>query len=182
MHNHPFIEYLVGLSAHNRRAALAKLRRGLGKTHGEAPEMFPIVLPWLSRQAPPAVQDAYFLVAALFGTWPNHSPAAGNLGDTLRRMAEAQGFASLERRFTALLAAPVEDLPSHLGRVIALARAHREAVNYERLLEDLLAWSRPNHAVQRRWAGRFWVNPQAEPAGTASPARPAAEPKHLKED
>jgi CRISPR system Cascade subunit CasB len=61
-----FIEVLVALYEQEDRAALAALRRGLGKPPGETMEMHPYVVPFtqgLKRKQ----EDAYYLIAALFG-------------------------------------------------------------------------------------------------------------------
>lgn len=72
------------------RAALAALRRGLGKAIGEASEMYPYVVPALPRGIEEWAESCYYLVAALFGSyprsWPRDARHAG-LGSSLRRLA-----------------------------------------------------------------------------------------------
>lgn len=64
-----FITFLQSLVAKEDRGALAKLRRGLGKTPGEAVEMLPLVVPKLPENRT-WEHDAYFLVASLFALHP----------------------------------------------------------------------------------------------------------------
>ena len=87
-----FIEALVELYKQEDRAALAALRRGLGRPPGETIEMHPYVAPFtqgLSRKQ----EDAYYLIAALFGLYPGESWTSSesrqrtNLGASLRWFA-----------------------------------------------------------------------------------------------
>src|SRR5436309_6159743 len=103
------------------RAALAALRRGLGKAVGDAREMYPYVVPALGdvdeRQEP-----AFYLIASLFALHPSIRPRdAGNslnLGASLLQLArkiESEGNKrdGVERRFVALLNAAPHDLAEH---------------------------------------------------------------------
>lgn len=60
------------------RAALAALRRGLGKAPGEAPDVFPVLLPLLpEEQLWPRDESVAYLIASLFAlhplSWPEGS-------------------------------------------------------------------------------------------------------------
>src|ERR1035437_1147702 len=85
-----FAGYLARLAERDDRGALAALRRGLGKEPGEAPEMFPYVVPWLPRQASIWAEQAYYLVASLFGLhskpWNRGPDARSDLGASLERV------------------------------------------------------------------------------------------------
>ncbi len=72
------------------RAALAALRRGLGKGVGEASEMYPYVVPALPRGIEGWGESCYYLIAALFGLYPRPWPREArraNLGVSLRWLA-----------------------------------------------------------------------------------------------
>ncbi|MGZ3668060.1 MAG: type I-E CRISPR-associated protein Cse2/CasB [Ktedonobacterales bacterium] len=157
-----FAEYLASLVKHENRAALAALRRGLGKRPGEAAEMFPYVMPFIGENVPMKRQDDYFLVAALFaahqGTW---TPTEGekrdsNIGASFRRLRAAADSGSIEKRFVALLNAEREDLPEHLRSAVSLLKAHEIPVNWAQLLRDLGGWEWESRSVQRSWAQAFW--------------------------
>jgi len=159
-----FAAWLAGLAEREDRAALAHLRRGLGKPPGTAPEMFPHVVPW-TQTMPDWQADLYYLVAALFALDPRSS-TEGNFGDTCRRThrsirsdrggGDEDGIDSLEHRFVALLNAHPEDLPEHLRHAVALADSHDVGVNWAQLLHDLRYWSHPDRFVQRQWANSYW--------------------------
>lgn len=153
-----FVNELEKLVRREDRAALAALRRGLGKPAGTTPEMYPYVVPL----APERGDDAYYLVAALFAWHPSpwHAPGrSSNLGASMARVARDSGSDSIERRFVAMLNAPGEDLPEHLRHAVGLCRAHEVPVNWLQLLRDLQRWNVPEpgrRQVQRQWAGSFW--------------------------
>ncbi len=161
-----FAQALAGLATDEDRAALAALRRGLGKPPGAAAEVHRYVVPFLPPRAGAREEDACYLVASLFGLHPRHVTGAGdrprNLGGVLRRLAQAGNAQSTERRFMALLNADREDLGPHLRRAIALAKNADLALDYGALLRDILDWDRSDRRVQRRWAGTYWAAPAAD--------------------
>jgi len=157
------------------RAALAALRRGLGKEPGTVPEMYPHVEPYLSG-ASKTEADAAYVVAGLFGIHPvpwtqtDDAPWNTSFGWTLRHIrfrddgGEDEGVA---RRFQAALNCDREALPTHLRQLFSLlhARAPDAPVDWERLFWDIVDWEDPNRCVQRRWAEGFW---RGGPSGAAS--------------
>src|SRR5260370_24336449 len=65
-----FTDYLATLAKQENRAALAALRRGLGKSPDGGAEMFPYVMPFIGENMPARRQDDYFLVASPFPARP----------------------------------------------------------------------------------------------------------------
>jgi CRISPR system Cascade subunit CasB len=173
-----FVEYLQSLVDREACAALAALRRGLGKAPGSVPDLYPYVVPWVPEQGPPWHEEIYYLVSALFALYPenwspedDHEPT--NLGASFRRLADSAGSASTERRFIALLNAARDDLPEHLRHAIALLKAHEIPVDWAELLHDLRDWEHEDRPVQRRWARAFWREPPgsvSSPESTTAPA------------
>lgn len=155
-----FVGSLGKLVEKEDRAALAALRRGLGKRPGEAAEMFPWVAPWFSAEMSQRRQDDYFLVAALFavhqGRWVPSGSGPTNLGASFRVLAARADSGSIERRFVALLNAAQEDLGEHLRHAVSLLKAHEAPVDWAQLLHDLGGWSWESRTVQRAWASAFW--------------------------
>lgn len=154
---------LERLSEREDRAALAALRRGLGKEPGEAPEMFPVLVPLLAGERLwPWHERAAYMVASLYATHPAGWSGEGdgrwdrNLGASLRRLDRERDSAGIERRLASMLNADSDDLGDHLRRAVALLRTSEIPIDWRRLSADLLAWGRPDREVQRRWATSFW--------------------------
>ncbi len=148
-----FVKHLESLR--DDRAALAALRRGLGKPPGTAMEMFPHVIPYVPSEH---AQRACFLVAALFAAYPDAKVWGENLGASFAQLPNRD---SAQRRFVALLRAESDELPTHLRHAIALLKAHDIPISWERLLCDIdaRAWERPQRYVQQQWGRSFWTAP-----------------------
>lgn len=148
------VTHLFELVARDDRAALSRLRRGLGKPPGTDVASFQDVVPYIpEKDEAPSRAWPYFVVAALFASYP----VQGSNGTTV-----ANAFASLpetaarDGRFRALLNTHVADLPSHLRQAVGLIGSKDLTFCWARLLGDLRGWSHPDHSVQRRWARDFW--------------------------
>lgn len=179
-HERRFAAYLESLVAGEDRAALAALRRGLGKEPGTAAEMYPHVVPWLPHGARPWEENAFYLVAALFADhqipWPRSDdrPEATNLGASFARLAAQTASASVEKRFVALLECHRDDLPTHLRHAISLLKSKDVPVDWPRLLRDIRGWDREDRRVQRDWARAFWGHRPSEtqPRDPSTPPAP----------
>ena len=151
---HPFVIYLE--TKRDDRAALAALRRGLGRPPGTVPDMYRYVVPWLADDAPPWREDAYYLIAALFAYHPKDG-GLGNMGDHFAQARDPQGDSTaIERRFTALLAAHPDDLDFYLRQAVSFLKSEEVPVHWHQLLADVMAWGHPERYVQQRWARAFW--------------------------
>ena len=156
-----FISFLQGLAQSDDRAALAALRRGLGRSPGEEPEMHKYVVPWTGREQSRWAADTYYLVAALFAHHPvqwSEQRGASNLGASFARLCNASNMSpeGVERRFTNLLGVDAEDLHLHLRHAVSLLKSKDIPVDWGRLLADLRWWDHEDRWVQRRWAQEFW--------------------------
>lgn len=161
-----FAEHLASLAGRedgDARAALAALRRGLGKAPGEAAEAARYVFPWLQQDASSQQVDAYFLVAALFAThqlsWHRgENDRALNLGGSFRRLAppDSDDGAGAQRRLVALLNAHPEELSRHLRHAVSLLKAHEVPIDWAQLLRDVHEWTYEGRPVQLDWARAYW--------------------------
>jgi len=145
------------------RAALATLKRGLGRPPGTALEMYRYVGPYISPKDPQWIINCYLLVAALFA----HHPLPGGKGSMGSVMAEVKSrmdSESVEKRFLALLNAHHDDLPRHLRHAVSLANSKEVPVNWRQLLKDIKNWNNYHRFVQKQWARDFW-SWKNEPAG-----------------
>lgn len=161
------IKYLRGLERQQNRAALANLRRGLGKPPKSVIEMYPYLGQFLSYESKQNYETAVFIVAALFAYYPDALGNAGNLGASLRELSDKEKknrppdekvSKSLEQRFVALLNAEAEDLPDYLRQIIGLLKSKEIAVNWNRLFKDVKNWNNDSRYVQNAWARSFWGN------------------------
>lgn len=150
-HESPFVKSLEKLAFDNNRAALAKLRRGLGKKEGTA-EMYRYVVPFLDPEKKSGTEQ-FFLIASLFALHPK--PTRGvSMGKVFRAMAEKS--ASVEKRFEQLLSVDVDDLDGHLRQAVSLAKSKGVSIDFHQLLYDVKGWDHPDRYVQLRWALDFW--------------------------
>lgn len=160
-----FAAWLQGLVQAEDRAALAALRRGLGKEPGTASEMYRYVMPWISADTSWRDEQNYYLVAALFAwhqvSWVGSLDQRGrsNFGASFKRLLNATESDSMNRYFTALLNSQRAELPHRLRRTVGLLHAHDIPVDWARLLRDLRGWESPSRWVQRQWAQAFWGAP-----------------------
>ena len=166
-----FTDHLRQLVMREDRAALAALRRGLGKPPGRAAEMFPYLVPWVRPGASPEEEGALYLVASLVALHPEPVLQRGegeptNMGFSCAELRRRSESGSEETRFVALLNAEREDLDHHLLRAVSLLRAHRVGWDWAQLIRDLGWWSNPNRRVQRAWARAYWAR-EADAADAA---------------
>jgi len=151
---HPFITYLEGLS--ENRAALAALRRGLGKPAGSTPETFPYVVPFLPKPIKPWMEETCYLIASLFALHPV-SAQSGNMGKHFAQTQDpAEREQAVERRFSTLLAAHPDDLPFYLRQAVSYLKSKDVPVNWHQLIRDIYNWDHPDRFVQHSWANAFW--------------------------
>jgi CRISPR system Cascade subunit CasB len=155
-YEHSFVTHLETLR--EDRAALAKLRRGLGKKPGQAPEMFPFVIPFVHQTKGSWQEEVHYMVASLFGFHPE-STTEGNMGKHFAQLRNQMPDATAtERRFTALLAAHPEELDVYLRQAVGLLKSKEIPINWHRLMWDILSWNDPEKRVRvhKWWAGEFW--------------------------
>ena len=156
---HPFVNHLYSLGEKQNRGALAALRRGLGQPPGTVADMYRYIVSWLPNNVSRREESAYYLVAALYALHPK-STSTGNLGEHLVRTRKKDGDDALERRFTALLSAHVEDLPDYLRQAVSFLKSKDEPINWDQLFRDLRSWDAPDRRVQKEWARSFWKTAQ----------------------
>lgn len=174
------VAYLLNLHArieqdNSARAALAELRRAAT----EDPHYDHRALAFVGRFVPPDASDwrvdAHLLTATLFAQYvqgqvpplpdadrlPRRARRTPTLGMSARLLRETlerenKGAESFNRRFTAVLDAPAEDLPVRLRRLVALLKSYDVPIRFDQLLEDLCNWKRHRRRVARVWAEDYW--------------------------
>jgi CRISPR type I-E-associated protein CasB/Cse2 len=154
----------------------AALRRNVGRTLSEARGVV-----WFYRLLDPRARanpEIAFLVATLMGL--NDFPAAGDFGDSMRRLAAAHRPEAVERRFCLFLDSQLGladgrragggELVYRLRRLVRLAASKGIGLDWARLLVDLRQWTRPDRRVQRRWAESFYAQREDCAPGPAAGA------------
>lgn len=171
---HAFAEYLYSLSDRQDRGALAALRRSLQDPMGMSAAACPYVVPFLPKEPDIYRERAYFLVGALYALAGTHANGV-SVGDAFRRIqvdasTDGKDNPSTRARFVALLDAHPDDAAEHLRHLASLARARDVALDWEKLLRDLLGLRHPERRVQRAWAHDFWgrTSPPDDLAGSPS--------------
>lgn len=157
-----FVAMLGELAARQDRAALATLRRALGKPPGTVVEIFTYVVPYLPNEADERSAWPFFVVAPLYALHPVDWPANDgsrwrNFGASVALLQRRQErpSAGLQERFRRLLAAEREELPEQLRRLLTLFVPYQVPVSWLDLLGDLERWDHPERLVQREWARAF---------------------------
>lgn len=153
--NNSLITHLMELVNKEDRGALAALRKGLGKEPGDVPEMFEHVIPFIPSGMTLDRENAFFLMASLFASYPNRC-GRGDMGATFRSISNATNSDSIEKRFVGLLKCHRDDLPDHLRHAVALARSKDALIDWDQLLYDIQRWDDEAGSVQRRWGRSFW--------------------------
>ncbi len=156
-----FVSHLEALSAKGDRAALAVLRRGLSGEPAAMARVYPLVVPWLPRGAPPWREDAFYTAASLYAlhpqSWPRERSGPRDFGASFAWLRNrAASDQAIDRRFQALLACHGDELPDHLRHAVSLLAANDVPVDWAQLIGDILNWRADERFVQRRWARSFW--------------------------
>ncbi|MEP7149524.1 MAG: type I-E CRISPR-associated protein Cse2/CasB [Acidobacteriota bacterium] len=154
--DHAVVGYLKELAKRQDRAALAHLRRGLGKRPGEAMGMYPYIGRFISEKTNQSYDRAVFLTSALFADYWEAPSNAGNLGQSVRRLFDETKSDSIEKRFVALLDAEAEDLHYYLRQIVGLLKSKSIPVNWNELFKHIQGWDHPDGYVQKKWARSFW--------------------------
>ena len=169
---------LQALPDNQRRAELAKLRRGIGHAPGELPELwgsFLLEMPesFQSRSGPSAAEWAVYLALTLYAMHQqgNDRPmnCPGNtLGRAVRQLAERNSAgqdwteASVLRRFNALATADsMPEVSHHLRGMIQLLRREGIPLDYPQLAVDLYQYQFVDGApnVRLRWGRDLYAIP-----------------------
>ena len=151
--------------AESDTAVVAVLRRSAAYAPGSYPPAFPYV-EFLTHGQGEWRRQATYLAAAC---WAMSRRQRGNSGLErsqklavgLRRLsldpANPHASKNIEKRFTALLDADLDELSWRLRQITALLDAASMAIDWPALLADLWRWNHPDRYVQVRWARQFWA-------------------------
>lgn len=152
----PFVRVAARVASDN--AALAALRRGVGRPVEECPAVWPYVAEAAagSLRREPAAHTALGLLALhQQAQMPGAMDRGGwGVGKACRALGQRRPPEGVDRRFRAALAA--DDLPAlavHLRGLVTLMRGAAVPLDYRRLYLDLCSWGYPDG---RSWVGMRW--------------------------
>jgi CRISPR system Cascade subunit CasB len=134
----------------------ARLKRNAGCSLAESHNVLGLFFRLLPPNVPRYQEEVYFMVATLFPI--AEGGAEGNLGASLCQARDPKYAQGLDRRVEILLDADLEQLRFRLRQAVRFLESRRVAVNWPRLLQDLLAWERPRRYVQEQWARAYFVS------------------------
>ena len=113
-------------------------------------------------QVPVWAQERYFAAACLACLWKEEERRADKpLAQCLQILNRNRDTEGMDHRFRALLDTPWNDeegyLIAKLARLVKQVKAAGAGVSpdFERLLDDLLAWNSDSRYVQRRWMEQY---------------------------
>ncbi len=143
-------------AAESDTRVVATLRRSLAEEPGAFAAAFPFVEPLLYGVGTRHRRSAY-LAAGLWALAQRRASGAPiSLVEALRRKGAGSDSRGAERRLTSLLDADSDELVWRLRQAVQLVVADGQALDWPRLLDDLLSWQHPQRWVQQRWAREFW--------------------------
>lgn len=131
--------------------ARAALRRSLAFDPGTYPPAMPYVEPFVKEEG--WRREAHYLVAGLYALKDGAHQEGQSLAQALSGAGQRRDSQSAEKRFLALLDADRDQIAFRLRQAVGLAEG---ALDFGRLLDDLLHWFDPDRKVQARWAREFY--------------------------
>lgn len=163
----------------NGKAALANLRRGIGKTPGELSELWGFIFrdmpeELLSKYGTPSPAEwAIYIALTMFalhqqGTAESVHTEKNSLGRAygkLRKEQTAEEEERLLRRFNQVVtASDLPELSHYLRGIIQLLRADGIELDYAQLASDLYLYQSPQTRmrVQLKWGQDFYYQPNLE--------------------
>jgi CRISPR system Cascade subunit CasB len=161
------------------RAMLAKLRRGIGKSPGDVPEIWEITIgdspdEWQRTDGAPsyaeiAVHTALALYAlhrqgksgtmSMSGKDETGKNIGNSFGGAAAKLIDGNNEPAIKRRFDAVATATdFKELAQHARGLIQLLKAKDIVLDYPRFAQDLYAYQFPGGAanVRLRWGQDFY--------------------------
>ncbi|MEG2950516.1 MAG: type I-E CRISPR-associated protein Cse2/CasB [Clostridia bacterium] len=165
---------------HASAAALAKLRRGIGRAPGEMPELWEATLQGLPEELlskngqPTRGEWASYTALTLFALHQQGkdmqsdlmSQSGVGLGKAIRKLVRSKDDEErVKRRFDACAtSADIVELSNHLRGMVQLLKAAGIALDYPALAKDLYLYQFPPYqsSVRLRWGQDYYLFEKAE--------------------
>lgn len=167
-------------------AALARIRRGVGKTIHAVPDLWGLLgtdrlyadIPDSRREEQIRAENAVYIAVTLWAMHqqsrreaPMHIAGGPQLGRAVRSLMPNEEVYDepLRRRFVRIgTATSLETLAQRLRDVVLLLRQHTQAMDYAALAEQIYGWQIPDRRaeVRRDWGRNFHARAQQATSDT----------------
>lgn len=180
----------VTLDRASTRAALATLRRGVGKQPGTVPGLWPYYTALDAQGRVTRALRAEHTAMTLFSihqqshATPMHRAGGRSFGEALRQYRAEDSNATpdrdpedtaVDKRMAAIASATsYRELEEHLRRAFSLLRKGSITMDYDSLYRDLREWQNPasRTRVVRRWGSGYFVpRPKSENSTIHQPSQ-----------
>lgn len=150
-----FIAWLEILNGQDTRVR-SVLRRSLAFDPGQYVHAYPYVESFMKNEGNSWRREMHYLVAGLWASHWREGRTGGllSIGKASAAHQLKSGSASTERRFISLLDADPDQLPHRLRQMIALLK--EQEIDFDALLNGLLAWNGEQKRTQYTWAHDFY--------------------------
>jgi CRISPR system Cascade subunit CasB len=144
------------------KAACAKLRRAVGKSPEESPDVWEITLQGAPKQK--NISDIIHVTLTLYALHKQGKDESMNddktgFGTAVKKMIDNENEDAIRRRFNSVITATeFTELAYHARGLIQLFRAKNIKMNYARFADDLYFFQNPEYSnkVRLRWGEEFY--------------------------
>lgn len=141
-------------------SVVATLRRSLMFEPGTDARTFPLIEHWTSTMRSPHKRRIIYLVAGLWAQVVRQGQGKPmSFPKAMRHVRNKEKSDSIEKRFTALLDADVDEISWRLRSALSLVASQGIALDWPSFLSDMLRWHDHRRCTQIRWARNFWEQP-----------------------
>lgn len=145
----------------SRRAALAKLRRGVGKPPSMVPEIWEITIGALPENAGEYAEQAVHVALALFAMHRQGTEISGQNGGTLgaavSKLKNGDNDDAVTRRFnSAVTADTINELSVHVRSLVQLLRSKGIDMDYPGFAQELYYWQIDPERTRLKWGRDYW--------------------------
>ena len=157
------VERIVNGSEPSGRAALAKLRRGAGKSSGSVPEIWEITVGALPENAGEFAEQAVHVALTLFAMHRQGTEISGQNGGTLgtavSKLKNGDNDDAVTRRFnSAVTSATITELSVHTRSLVQLLKSKGIDMDYPKFAQELYYWQfeSKKEEICLNWGRNYW--------------------------
>lgn len=152
---------ILNCSEQSKRAFLAKLRRGVGKTTGSVPEIWEFTIGALPESAGDYAENAVHVALTLFAAHRQGTDIDGQNGGTLgaavAKLRTDDNDTAVTRRFnSAVTAATITELSVHARSLVQLLKSKNINMDYPKFAQELYSWQINPEKIRLNWGRDYW--------------------------